>query len=408
MSYIDIVKDLQILSSVLVRQLLDNVYKQNVARKVFSEDALTEDGSTMEAMLNTQAEYIPVRGPAVNAFAPEPTKSMVTDLLPVIQYVSEAKVVRTGVSPETSVDPNALQEVRQDVFANAMDRASQRIEMLVRIFAETGYRFLMLKVHQLLRSHWDVERTVKIRGKWVDVDPQGWRDRSDMSVEVGLGFNSKPMVLAMVSQLLTTQKEAMQAGLADPKKIYNALEKMVNAGGLGDARDFFIDPESPEYRPPQPQPDPNMILAQAQAQALGQEQQRKGMEMQINARADATKAQTEAQIKQAELASKRIDQQLKIRELAIKEKQLQHDGIAKAGELDEIAAKIRNTDADTQLKHAQADKAMADAVSTATEASETYQQALNVVSKGGEMNDDSERSDNALESGGEEEDTDTD
>lgn len=386
MSYIDIVKDLQLLQSILTRQLLDNIYKINVGKKVFSEDALTEDGSTMEALLNTQAMYIPVRGPAANAFAPEPTPSIASELLPVIQHVSQQRATRTGVTPEATVDANALQEVRQDVFANALDRASQRIEMLVRIFAETGYRQLMLKVHQLLRSHWDVQRTIKLRGEWVDVDPQGWRQRTDMSINVGLGFHTKHQQLQLLIQLLSMQKEAAGQGLSDVKKIYRALEKLINASGLGDARQFFTDPDSPEYQPPEPAPDPNMILAQAQAQALTMEQQRKMQEFQVNAQTEAQKAQLDVQVKQMEVAEKQADREIKMRELALKELQLQHDETLKQGEVD---AKIENIRADTQLKRSQADKAMADAASTAVEVTETYQEALNMVSKGGEMNENS-------------------
>jgi hypothetical protein len=384
MSYIDIMKDLQILQSVLTRQLLDNIYKINVRRKVFSEDALTEDGSTMEAILNTQAEFIPVRGNAAAAFVPEPTQSIVGELLPVIQHFTEQRASRTGVTPESQVDPNSLQEIRQDVFTNAMDRASQRIEMLVRIFAETGYRQMMLKVHQLLRSHWDIERTIKLRGKWVDVDPQGWRDRTDMYVNVGLGFHTKQQQVSMLTQLLEMQKEAAGAGMSNEKKVYNALEKLVNAAGLGDARQYFTSPDDPDYVPPQPPPpDPQAILAQAQAAGIEAEQQRKAKELEIDTRSDAQKGQVEMQIKQAELATKQQEMQLKMRELALREKELIAEGKLKEGEL---AAKVRNINADTESKKANADKTMAEAAQLAVEMSETYAQAVDIVSKSGEQN----------------------
>ena len=385
MGYVDIMKDLQILQSILTRQLLDNIYKINVRRKVFSEDALTEDGATMEAILNTQAEFIPVRGPAQNAFVPEPTQSIVGELLPVIQHFADRNTVRTGVTPESQVDPNALQEVRQDVYANAIDRASQRIEMLVRIFAETGYRQLAQKVHQLLRSHWDIQRVIKLRGEWVDVDPQGWRQRTDMYVSVGLGFGTKQQQLAMLTQLVAMQKEAAGQGMSNPKKIYRALEKMVGASGLGDARMYFTDPESPEFQPPEPPPpDPNAILAQAQAEALTQEQQRKGQEFQVNAQMDMQKAQQDAALKQAELEGKQADRALKERELALKEIELEQTGALAQGELD---AKIENIRSDTQLKRAQADKAMADAAATAVEAGSVYTKAVEIVSKSAEQNE---------------------
>lgn len=384
MSYLDIVKDIQILQSVLTRQLLDNVYKVNVRRKVFSEDALTEDGATMEALLNTQAEFIPVRGAAANAFVPEPTQSIVGELLPVIQHFTEQRASRTGVTPESQVDPNSLQEIRQDVFTNAIDRASQRIEMLVRIFAETGYRQLMLKTHQLLRSHWDIERTVQLRGEWVDVDPQGWRDRTDMYVNVGLGFHTKQQQVSMLQQLLEMQKEASTVGMTDETKVYNALEKLVTAAGLGDTRQYFTKPGDSDYKPPQePPPDPQAILAKAQAEGIKMEQQRKMQEFQVEARTGAQKAQMDMQIKQAELQTKHQEMQLKARELALREKELIAEGKLKEGEL---AAKVRNINADTENKKASADKTMAEAAGLAVELSETYAKAVDIVSKSGEQN----------------------
>ena len=388
MSFIDIVKDLQLLNSVLVRQLLDNVYKTNVRKKIISEDALLEDGSTMEALLNVQAEFIPVRGLAGNASVPEANQSVVSELLPVIQYFKEQPTNRTGVSPELGVDPNSLQEVRQEVYTNALDRASQRIEMLTRIFAETGFRTLMLKVHQQMRSHWDIERAVKLRGEWVDVDPQGWRDRTDVTVNTGLGFNPKNIQLGLLTKLLEIQREAAGQGMSNPSMIHNTLEKMVVAAGIGDAKAYFIDPASPEFQPPQPQPDSQAILAQAQAQALTDEQQRKKQEMQIKAQSEGQKNQQDFHIKQNEIKSKQIDQQLKQRELSLRERELHFNMQLKAGEL---RVQIPNTQADTALKRANADKAIVDASANAVEGTETYLKALEIVTQANDANEDEER-----------------
>jgi hypothetical protein len=384
MGFIEIVKDLQLLGSVLHRQLLDNIYKVNIHKKFFSEDALTQDGSTMEALLNTQAEYVPVRGPAQQAVYSDVVPTLAGEILPVIQHLDNQRASRTGVTPEAGVAANDLQEVRQEVFSNAMDRASQRIEMLVRIFAETGFRQLMLKTHQLLRSHWDIQKTIKLRGEWVDVDPQGWRDRTDMAVEVGLGFHTKQQQMAMLVQLLQIQKEAAASGLANPEKIYHGLEKLINAGGLGDVRSFFVKPGTPEYQPPEPPPDPNMILAQAQAQALQMEQQRKMQEMQLKFQTDGMKAQADAQKAQADAQTKAAEREIKLRELALKEFEIQENSKFSSAELE---AKIDEIRASAQLKRSQSDKAMADAAATAVEASETYQKAAQIVSQGGEMND---------------------
>lgn len=378
LSLADIVKDIQLLSSTLVRQLLDSIYRSNLNRKYFNEDSLTEDGSTMEAMLNAQAEYIPVRGLPGNAVLPEQFNPIANDVLPVLDYVGGVKKLRTGVSPEVSIDPNMLQEVRQEVFTGAVEQASQRVEMLIRIFAETGVRSLMLKVHQLMRSNWDIVKTMKIRGKWVNVDPTGWKDRTDLTVNTGLGFNSKQTTLMLLSQLMAMQKEAMQAGLTDAKRIYRMLSKWMKAAGLGEGSQAFIDPESQEYQPPQPAPDPNMILAQAQAEALKVDSQTKQFKAQTDYQLNQTKVQGEQARTQAEAAEKRLDREVKLRELAIK----QFDAESKARYSEaELQAKIEDIRESTRLKASQGLKSEADALKAIVEAGETSRQAKAIVER---------------------------
>ncbi len=384
MSYIELVKDLQLLISTLTRQLLDNTYDINTRRKIFSEDALTDDGATMEAMLNRQAEFIPVRGSPDMAFSQEAVTPVISDILPVIQFAGTMVASRTGVSPENTIDANALQEVRENVMVNVMDRASQRIEMLVRIFAETGWRQLVCKAHQLLRSHWDIQKTVKLRGKWVDVDPQGWRDRTDTTVNVGLGFHPKQVMMGLLTQRLAIQREAAGQGLSDLKRIYNTLERLSHASGLGDANEGFIDPESPEFQPPQPPPDPQAMLLEAQAEALRREADRKDRELQLKEQTEFQIKQAEFHIKQVEAQGKEADRQLKLRELVLREQEMVADGRLKR---DELEGKLENLRADTLLKHAKGDEAMANAAATAVEASDQFREAVNIVSRAAETNE---------------------
>lgn len=69
LSIAQLVDDLQELLTTLTRQLLDNIYKINVRRKVISEDSLLDDGTTMEAMLNVQSSGSPWRGRLARLFS---------------------------------------------------------------------------------------------------------------------------------------------------------------------------------------------------------------------------------------------------------------------------------------------------------------------------------------------------
>ena len=225
----------------------------------------------------------------------------------------------------------------------------------------------------------------------------GWRERTDMTVNVGLGFNNKQQQLALLVQLISMQKEAIAAGLSSPEKVYNALDKMVNAAGLGDVKQYFIDPKGPEYQPPQPPPPPpEAALAQAQAQALGQEQQRKGQELQQKGQLDAAKLQAEQQDKQRKFELEQADKQLESKRL---DAQIARDNREQAQAEAKLPHEIDNIEADTTLKLAQAGESRVKASATAVESSEAYKGAKEIVENEGnefaDADDDDEGNDDA-------------
>lgn len=314
MSYTDVTQDLQELKTTLTRQLLDNIYRINVRRKYINERSVLDDGTTMDAMLNIQAEWIPVQGSPHDAIVPETVQSVIGDLLPVIQHFDDRQSMRTGVSPNNALDPNVLQESTMGAFMAGMEKASERVEMLVRVIAETGMKTLFRKVHQLNRMYPDMAQTVKLRGQWISVDPGAWRERTDMSVNVGLGFNNKQQVVQMAIQLLQIQKEAMQIGMAGKEELFATVEKLINAISFGEATQYFVKPGSERDQMMQQQaaeaaqnqpPDPAMIVAQAQSQAS-----------QIDAQTKAQKAQADVQLA---LKKQEDETALKMREIEARE-----------------------------------------------------------------------------------------
>ena len=361
MSYVEAVSDLQLLATTITRQLLDNTYAQTDKRHFFNENALLEDNSTLDDYLDARSTAIVVRGDPNAAVMPEVTQPLTQELLAVIEHIKQQPKLRTGVAPELSLDPSTLQQSTMGAFMGALDQASQRLDMLVRNIAEVGYKRLMGKVHTLVRRYINEPQDVKIRGKWVQFDPSTWQSRTKMTVNVGLGFNNKQQKIQLLMGVLGLQKEAMQQNLADHSRVYNTLEKLIEAGELGSATSFFIDPTQPytnpqtgqqqPWQPPQPPPNPQMMLAQAQAQALTQEQQRKMMEAQAEAQQAMTKMQQDMQrfMEQLQLDREKLDAD---------REQFEADFDLRAGE---TIAGVRNKNADTELKDAQRLKALADA-----------------------------------------------
>lgn len=289
MGYAEIVADLQELYTQLTRQLLDNVYKHNISRAWVSESAMLSDNRTMDAILDGDSEVIPTRGNPNEAVYIEQTTPIVQEIGGVLQQLEGQVKMRTGVAPELSLDPDTLQKATMGAFVGALDQASQRLELLARLFAETALKPLFQKIHFCLRNYFDGPQQIEVDGAFQTVDPSKWKKRSNMKCNVGLGFNNRQIMLGMLGQLLQMQMQAQTMGLADAKGIYNTLSKMIEAGNVGSPGSFFINPNDPNWKAPQPQPDAQMISAQASM---------------VSAQAQSGALQAEAKRKDAELKAK--------------------------------------------------------------------------------------------------------
>jgi len=118
----------------------------------------------------------------------------------------------------------------------------------------------------------------------VSVDPQEWRNRENMTINVGLGTGNKDRILNTVLKVIEMQQQAMMIGLPiKPNHLYNAVSKFVEASDLGAAESYFPDPATTPPEPPKPPPpDPQM-------EAIKMQQQIETMKLQANQQSEAAK-----------------------------------------------------------------------------------------------------------------------
>lgn len=279
MAYAELVADLQELMTTLTRQLLDNIYKQNVPRTYISQAALKTDNSTMDAMLDGASEVVVVRGSPHESVMPEPIKPVIGEIISVIEQFRGDDQLRTGVAPQLTLDPSVLEKSTLGAFMGALEQASQRLELLARLLAETAIKPVFQKIHYLLRTYFDEEQDVKINGRWTKIKPSMWKKRSNMLVNVGLGFNNKQAMVTLLTTLLQIQKEALPEGLSDARKVYNTLVALIEQVNLGHATTYFNDPGEPGWQPPPKPEDPQMIVAKANAESLKRDADRRDQEL---------------------------------------------------------------------------------------------------------------------------------
>jgi hypothetical protein len=298
-SLADRTTDLQLIKTTITRQMLDNLYLTNNARVVAIEGQVNLDD-----LLTSTAGGV-IRAKSQGAVQQLVVQNVAQAAFPMLQYLDTVQSKRTGVSDASQgLDPAILQNVTAAAVASMQQAGAGKIELMARIFAETGVKSLFQGILHLLCKYQDKARMVRMRGEFVEFDPRTWANQYDVSINVGLGAGNRQEQMAMLSMVLAKQEQLIaQYGPANPyvspAQYRGTLGRMVEIAGFKDSAEFYkaITPEQDQALsnpPPQEQqmpPEVQAIMArtqaeiqsnQAKAQAdiqLKQQQQQIDMEM---------------------------------------------------------------------------------------------------------------------------------
>jgi len=319
--------DIQLIKSTVTRQILDNLYMTNSPRmgvvegQVNLDDLLTVTANGIVRMKNTQA-IVPLTVP--------PTANQ---SFPLLEYLDSVQAKRTGVSDQMNgLNPDVLQNSTATAVAMMQSSAAGKVELIARVFAETGVKDLFQKILQLLCKYQDKERIVRLRGKYVSIDPREWTNGFDISINVGLGTGNKQEQMAMIAMVLGKQEEILKTvGINNPlvslTNYRQTLGRFIEAAGFKDSNEFFM-----EITPEQEQ----QMELQGQQQ---QQQQDPAMEayvaqMQAKMAADNAKAENDIQIAQVKAEAQiRLKQQEFEMTMALKKQEFEYEAQLKALQL---------------------------------------------------------------------------
>lgn len=328
----------QRIRSVLWRQALDNLYLANNPRPQVPARSERADGTTMDDLQET-APGAMIR---VEQELPAPfTVPFVADKAFAMMDFAERQVTaRTGVSMlGQGLDPNTLQKDKTATESAIEDNSRNvRVEMIARIFAETGVKALFRRILKLLIAHQPRERVIRLRNEWVPIDPRSWNAEMDVQISVGLGIGNRAEQAANMMQLLEVQERVALSPFAmmvSPQNVYATYKKLVNALGIKNVDDHITEPtaELMQQQPEKPDPETMKVQAEAQANAakLQLEQQKAEADIMVNReKAQATlELEREKAALQAQLAREKADLEAQLavekmnREFAIAERRME-------------------------------------------------------------------------------------
>ena len=269
----EMTEDLQLIKSTVMRQLLYNMYLTNNNRVAVMDGQVNLD----DLLTNRPGGVVRTKGSPGQVMMPMQTQTINQQAFPLPEYLDTVREQRTGITRYSQgMDADSLNKTATGVNV-ILTQAQMRVELIARIFAETGVKDMFTKIFELVVKHQDKERIIKIRNTFVPFRPMEWRNRCNISINVGLGTGSRDQQLAILNNILQTQLKALElqgtpAGpMVNLRNIYNTLSKIVENAGLKNAGLFFTDPDvgMQQMPPPQP-PQPTEFEKVSQLQVQGE------------------------------------------------------------------------------------------------------------------------------------------
>jgi hypothetical protein len=299
--------DLQLIKSTVVRQMLDNMYLTNNYRIGAVEGQVNLD----DLLTSTAGGVVRMKNP--NAIVPITVQSNAAQSFPMLEYLDSVQAKRTGVSDaQQGLNPDILQNVTATAVAAMSAASNGKLELIARIFAETGVKSLFKGVLQLLCKYQDKARVLKINNEYTPFDPREWDTNYNVSINVGLGTGSRQEQLATMQMILGKQEEIIKGyGLSNPlvsiKQYRDTLAKFVHMAGFKDATAFMNDitPEQNAQlsQADQPKTDPTVEATQILAQVEREKAD-------LRARTEMAKLELDKEQMQLDNARKQLELQM--------------------------------------------------------------------------------------------------
>jgi hypothetical protein len=344
-SLADRAMDLQLIKSTVTRQMLDNLYLTNNYRVGAVEGQVNLD----DLVTSTAGGVIRIKNP--NALVPMTVQSSAAQSFPMLEYLDSVQAKRSGVSDaQQGLNPDLLSNVTATAVS-AMTSASQgKLELIARIFADTGVSSLFKGILALICKYQNKERIIKVHNSFVPMNPREWTTQYNLTVNVGLGTGGKQEQLATMQMILQKQEEVIKGyGLNNPlvnlKQYRDTLAKFVNMAGFKDDSAFLMEVSeeqamqlAQQAAQTPPKDDPNTAAAKILAEVEREKAQIKMQEQMAKLNLEKEQMQLKAQKEMLELQQQRMEfeKEMALKELEFAQKSQSEDSKNKLSESKEL------------------------------------------------------------------------
>ena len=283
-SIADLTLDIQNIKTAVYRAILDSAAESTNPKTVVNELTTNVD----DALNDDLGAVIRTRGDVNSAVAFNNIPFLGQQIMPVIEMLNDISQRRTGLSDAAKgLDPKALQSSTMIGVEAVINGAQERIELVARVIAETGFKDLFSGLYNEACEAPNQKRTIKIRGRFVPYDTSTFDASMSVEVNQNLGKGSDQVRMMALAGIKADQQQIIaQYGLSNPvcgiPELMNTMTDMLALSNIKNVGRYFKMPTDQQMQQilSQPKaPDPQAVVAQSMlekvraetAKAVGQQ-----------------------------------------------------------------------------------------------------------------------------------------
>jgi len=271
----DLAKDIQQIKTMLLRGALDSLTGSMFPDLVVNEllvnmnDALADGVGRIIRTKSDPASVIKELRSSFNG-------GEVFEMMDKMDMIRQS---RTGISEASKgVDPKAFQSTNLAGIDTVVNGAQERIELIARILAETGFKDMMKGLLYETVRYPNRKRVLKMNGEWVEYDQSTYNPDLSVKVNPTLGKGSDMSRLATLKEIKDAQLMIMTTlGADNPivtmEQALNTYKDMLRIVNIRNTTRYFND-ITPEIQqqlsgPKEPSPEEKIAMAEIEKVKAG-------------------------------------------------------------------------------------------------------------------------------------------
>lgn len=131
-----------------------------------------------------------------------------------------------------------------------LGQSAQRLELVARMFAETGISELFRFMVSLNQKFVDQDTVIRLTNKQLRISPDDLNGNFDLVVNAGISISTKESTIMTLQTMLTALMQTQAAGIpiVTPQNIYNLFKKWIESAGFKNYNDYVTDPAVVQQR----------------------------------------------------------------------------------------------------------------------------------------------------------------